>query len=97
MARGMCGPTGCRPWCRTTVERQSPSRLQSCHIEPGEMEHLLHRLGLHQPVQLGGLALTESTARRQRDLLIGDLHQTEAIAAMNQSHRFGVNRQGIRL
>ena len=67
---------------------------QGRHIETGEMKHLLNRGGLHQRLEARSLGLAQPNAHAGHMVLrITDLHQTEAIASMDQPHGFGVDSQ----
>jgi hypothetical protein len=70
-----------------------PSRKGS-HIEASEVKHLLHGCGLKQTLKVGGSGLTQTDPHARDTILrISDLNQTKAIAAMDQTHGFGIDRK----
>ena len=68
---------------------------QGGHIKAGEVEHLLDGRCLHQLLEQGRLGLPPGDAdAADVVLVVADLHQTQAIAAMHQPHRLRIHRQG---
>ena len=52
------------------------------------------RLSLHQPLQVWGFTLPKANAHAADAILrISNLHKTESVAAMGQSHGLGVDCQ----
>ena len=68
---------------------------QGGHVEAGEMENLLDRLALHQGLEPRRFLLAPGQADAANIVLVvANLNQAEPIAAMDQAHRLGVDRQG---
>ena len=60
------------------------------------MKDLLDAFGFHQLFEQRSLALpTGNPNATDTVLVIADLNQAEAVAAMNQAHGLGINRQSL--
>ena len=66
------------------------------HVEAGVVEHLLDASGFHQLLEQRSLGLAAGNANTAHAVLVvADLNQAEAVAAVDQTHGFGVHRQSL--
>ena len=94
--RVSAGKTACDLGAEHRVDIDRETAGQGCHIEPGEVEHLLHRRRLHQLLQPWSLVLPQGDPDAGNPVLpIGDLHQTKPVPAMHQTHGLRIHRKAL--